>query len=128
MFKVISSAEEMPSLDSLIQEINEKAQGKIGLVFSYTGIVREYSRNGTKVKGVRIKVDRDKLAEIIEEAQKLPGIFEVRAFVREGELKVGDYVMRLVGAGDFRDNVINSLTNVLNQIKESVTYKEEIPA
>ncbi|OAG27787.1 molybdenum cofactor biosynthesis protein MoaE [Thermodesulfatator autotrophicus] len=127
MFKVITDKEKMPSLDTIIQEIIKKSEGKIGMILTHTGVVRSFTRTGEKVKGVKVKVDREKLSEIIDTAQTLPGIFEVRVYIREGELEVGDILMLLVVAGDFRDNVVNALTHVLNLIKASVTSKEEMP-
>ena len=97
------------------------------MILTHVGVVRASSRNGTPVRGVRIRVNEDKLNEILAQARAQEGIFAVKAFVREGELKVGDKVMVLLVAGDFRENVFRTLRETLDQIKAQVTTKEEIP-
>ena len=43
----------------------------------------------------------------------------------EGTLKVGEDVMCVVVAGDFRENVFNAMITAVNQIKADVTSKTE---
>ncbi len=124
---VVRTEQEMPSVDTLINEVIQKTGGQIGMILTHVGVVRASSRNGTPVRGVRIRVNEDKLNEILAQARAQEGIFAVKAFVREGELKVGDKVMVLLVAGDFRENVFRTLRETLDQIKAQVTTKEEIP-
>jgi molybdopterin synthase catalytic subunit len=46
--------------------------------------------------------------------------------VREGKLVVGDDVMYIVVAGDFRENVFPALMDAVNMIKAQVTTKTEL--
>ncbi len=124
---VVRTEQEMPSVDTLINEVIQETEGQIGMILTHVGVVRASSRNGTPVRGVRIRVNEDKLNEILAQARTQEGIFAVKAFVREGELKVGDKVMVLLVAGDFRENVFRTLRETLDQIKAQVTTKEEIP-
>ncbi len=124
---VVRTEQEMPSVDTLINEVIHETEGQIGMILTHVGVVRASSRNGTPVRGVRIRVNEDKLNEILAQARAQEGIFAVKAFVREGELKVGDKVMVLLVAGDFRENVFRTLRETLDQIKAQVTTKEEIP-
>ncbi len=124
---VVRTEQEMPSVDTLINEVIQETGGQIGMILTHVGVVRASSRNGTPVRGVRIRVNEDKLNEILAQARAQEGIFAVKAFVREGELKVGDKVMVLLVAGDFRENVFRTLRETLDQIKAQVTTKEEIP-
>ncbi len=124
---VVRTEQEMPSVDILINEVIHETGGQIGMILTHVGVVRASSRNGTPVRGVRIRVNEDKLNEILAQARAQEGIFAVKAFVREGELKVGDKVMVLLVAGDFRENVFRTLRETLDQIKAQVTTKEEIP-
>ncbi len=124
---VVRTEQEMPSVDTLINEVIHETEGQIDMILTHVGVVRASSRNGTPVRGVRIRVNEDKLNEILAQARAQEGIFAVKAFVREGELKVGDRVMVLLVAGDFRENVFRTLRETLDQIKAQVTTKEEIP-
>lgn len=97
-----------------------------GMILCHNGVVRATSRNGKPVKELTVKADRSRLAEIVAEMKKRPGIIEVLAEVREGKLGVGDDVMFVVVAGDFRENVFPILRDTVNMIKEQVTKKTEI--
>ena len=97
-----------------------------GMILCHNGIVRATSRDGKSVKELIVKVNRSRLAEIVAEMKKRPGIIEVLAEVREGKLGVGDDVMYIVVAGDFRENVFPALMDAVNMIKEQVTRKTEL--
>jgi molybdopterin synthase catalytic subunit len=99
---------------------------RAGMVLCHNGIVRGTSRDGRKVTGLRVAVDHQKLNQIIGSNKKLPGILEILVHINEDkDLRVGDDVMYLVVAGDFRENVISALQNTLNEIKSTVTQKTE---
>ena len=124
---VIKRKEDMPSLDGLMEGIVREGEGRIGMVLTHVGVVRGTSRNGARVKGVKVRVDETRLSEILAEARKKEGIFYVEAFLREGMLSVGEVLMILAVAGDFRENVIDTLRATLDAIKAQVTTKEELP-
>ena len=115
----------MPSLDELIKRLRAEAQGKIGMILTHVGVVRESSRGGHKVSGVKVRADAQKLEEILAKARQMKGISAVEAYLREGTLEVGEILMILVVAGDFRENVFEALRWCLNEIKREVTSKEE---
>ncbi len=121
----VKDPKEMPSLEGLISQTIRDAAGKIGMVLTHVGVVRSSSRKGQAVSKVRVKVDEKRLEEIIASAQRNPGIFRVQAYVREGELSVGEILMILMVAGDFRENVFETLKETLEEIKKHVTSKEE---
>jgi len=99
---------------------------KAGMILCHNGVVRETSRDGRQVSGLRIQVDHDKLKDLIEKNKKRPGIIEILVEIAEGRnLKVGDDVMLLVVAGDVRENVIAVLSETLDAIKTTVTHKIE---
>ncbi len=123
---VVKKPQEMPPIDQLISEIISQAEGKVGMILTHVGVVRATSRQGKPVKKVRVSADAHRLAEILALAQNQPGIFKAEAYVREGELSVGEVLMVLIIAGDFRENVFETLKNTLNAIKAEVTSKQEI--
>ena len=99
---------------------------KVGMVLCHNGIVRGTSRDGLKVKQLRVSVDHQKLDQIVSEQKKRPGIVDIRVEIAENrDLTIGDDVMLLLVAGDIRENVIAVLTDTLNQIKTIVTQKTE---
>ena len=75
------------------------------MILAHQGVVRGSSRSGEPVAGMSLSVDRARLAEVLAEAGTWPGIFAVRGWVNQGELSVGDDIMRLVVAGDIREHV-----------------------
>ena len=114
-------------LQNLLNQIKSNPDfPKAGMVLCHNGVVRESSRDGRKVTGLRVRVDEDKLAAIVDRQKKLPGIVDILVKINgEVDLKVGDDVMYLIVAGDIRENVINVLQDTLNQIKTTVTSKTE---
>jgi molybdopterin synthase catalytic subunit len=98
----------------------------VGMILCHNGVVRGSSRDGRPVTELTVHINRDRLEEILSDIRKRPGIVEVLAEVQEGTLKVGDDVMYVVIAGDFRENVFSAIQDAVNQIKSDVTLKTEI--
>ncbi len=96
-----------------------------GMILCHNGIVRETSRDGYPVKGIEIRVNEDRLASLLGEMRRRPGIVEVLAEVREGRLMVGEDIMWVVVAGDIRDNVFPVLMDTVDRIKKEVAKKVE---
>ncbi|OQY06401.1 MAG: molybdenum cofactor biosynthesis protein MoaE [Desulfobacteraceae bacterium 4572_123] len=113
--------------NSFIKTIkNHPEYDKVGMILCHNGVVRRTSRDGRQVSGLKIEVDHAKLATVIKENKKTPGIIEILVEIAEGiDLNVGDDVMMLVVAGDIRDNVINVLHKTLDTIKTTVTRKTQ---
>jgi molybdopterin synthase catalytic subunit len=96
------------------------------MLLCHNGVVREHSRDGRKVKGLRVVADHERLERILKEQRSRPGIIDIRVAIAENrDLGVGDDVMLLIVAGDIRENVIAVLTDTLNLIKTTVTEKTE---
>jgi molybdopterin synthase catalytic subunit len=99
---------------------------RVGMVLCHNGVVRGTSRDGRAVRGLRVAVDRRRLAEILDACRARPGIVDVQVEIAaDRDLAVGDDVMLLVVAGDVRENVIRTLEAALNEIKGTVTRKTE---
>jgi len=97
-----------------------------GMILCHNGIVRGTSRDGQKVKEIKVKVNHETLTKIISEIKSRPGIIEVLVEVNEGTLEVGDDIMVVAIAGDIRDNVFPALQDLIHNIKQQITEKEEI--
>jgi molybdopterin synthase catalytic subunit len=114
------------NLSTLVEEIKKHPEySKVGMMLCHNGVVRATSRDGGPVSEVTVKVDRKRLAAILAEIKAMPGIVEVLAHVNEGTLLVGEDVMYVVVAGDFRENVFNAMISAVNRIKADVTSKTE---
>ena len=99
---------------------------KVGMILCHNGVVRGASRDGRAVKGLRVAVDHQKLADLVSAQKKIAGIVDIKVEIAEDrDLAVGDDVMLLLVAGDIRENVIAVLTDTLNLIKTTVTQKTE---
>ncbi len=111
----------------LIDRIKEHPDyHKVGMILCHNGVVRGTSRDGRKVTGLKVVVDHEKLAHVIETYKNRAGIIEILVEIAENKvLNIGDDVMVLAVAGDVRDNVISTLHDTLNEIKTTVTEKEE---
>ncbi len=98
----------------------------IGMILVHQGIVRGTSRSGEPVRGMTLRCDRQRLAEMLVDAQTLPGVFAVRVRVNEGELSVGDDIMKVLVAGDIREHVFAALQQVVSLIKTDVLVESEV--
>lgn len=99
---------------------------RVGMILCHNGVVRGTSRDGRRVTGLRVAVDQDRLAEVLARHRARPGIVDIRVEIAgDRDLAVGDDVMMLVVAGDIRDNVIQVLSDTLNEIKSTVTSKTQ---
>jgi len=114
------------TLADLVTQVKQHPRyHEVGMILCHNGVVRGTSRDGKPVAELTVKVDRTRLADILGEMKNRPGIIEVLAEVREGTLRVGDDVMYVVVAGDFRENLFPVLEDTVNTIKRDVTKKTE---
>lgn len=115
------------SADRLLARMKKHPRfDQVGMILCHNGVVRGTSRDGRPVKGLKVAVDQDKLAQVLAENRQRPGIIDILVEINaDCDLNVGDDVMYLVVAGDIRENVIAVLSDTLNAIKSSVTSKTE---
>jgi len=114
-------------IEPLIQRIKtHPAYPQVGMILCHNGVVRATSRDGRRVKGLKVAVDHAALRELIDKMKKTPGIVDIQVDIAaDRDLLVGDDVMLLVVAGDIRETVIRVLSDTLNAIKTTVTRKSE---
>ena len=114
-------------LKTLIDIVKKRPDfDQAGMILAHNGVVRGSSRDGRKVSGLKVQVDHSRLAVIIENNRNRPGILDIQVWINENsDLSVGDDVMYIVVAGDFRENVIAALKTTLDEIKSTVTHKTE---
>ena len=115
------------NIGQLIETIKQHPDfHQAGMILAHNGVVRQTSRDGRTVTGLRVAVDRDKLENILARKKETPGIIEILVEIFDDQdLAVGDDVMFLVVAGDIRETVIATLKETLDEIKTTVTQKTE---
>ena len=99
---------------------------RIGMIASHLGIVRESSRKGGDVVGIKVIYDKDAVESIRQKIKAMPGIVEVIVETKDGVLDVGDEILLLAVGGDIRENVFEALMEGVNQIKKNGCRKTEI--
>jgi molybdopterin synthase catalytic subunit len=99
----------------------------VGMVLIHNGIVRGTSRSdGASVSCVEVQPDHERIQELVKECESRPGIYKALAEASSGRLHVGDDLLFIVVAGDFRENVKEALSELLDRIKSEAVVKQEI--
>lgn len=123
-----------PSLDQWLAEAKaEQDAPENGMYLFHNGVVRaapravvrEGAERKRDVGGMLFSYDRGRLDAAIAAAKALPGIFFVRVWLNEGELKVGDDIMLVLIGGDIRPHVIDALQSLVGEIKNRCVSETE---
>ncbi len=113
-------------VDAWIGEVKKSFDpDQVGMILVHNGVVRGTSKEGQPVKGMILSYDKDLLKSKVEEFRKREGIAEIKAWINEGELRVGDDIMYLLVAGRFRTDVLPVLQELLTAVKKEVVREEE---
>ena len=56
----------------------------------------------------------------------MPGIYHVRVWLNEGELRLGDDIMLVLIGGDIRPHVVDALQYLVGRIKNECVQEREI--
>lgn len=125
---------EIPSMDLWLKEAKQdKNAHRVGMYLTHNGIVREsnkasvrYGEAERKVKGMYFAYDEAKLNAVIDEARKMEGIYYIRVWLNEGELKTGDDIMYVLIGGDIRPRVVDCLQYLVGRVKNECVVETEI--
>jgi len=129
-------AKAIPSMDLWLKEAKaHESAPRIGMYLSHNGIVRESNkasvRNGEaerRVKGMLFSYDEEKLNSVVADAKALDGIYYIRVWLNEGELKTGDDIMYVLIGGDIRPRVVDCLQYLVGRIKNECVVETELYA
>jgi len=114
-------------VEEWINEIKTKVKkDELGMILIHNGIVRSTSKDGNQISGIRFSYDREKLAHYVEIMKNQEGIAEIKVWLNEGRLNVGDDIMYLLVAGKFRTDVLPVFQRLITIIKNEVVTEEEI--
>ncbi len=123
-----------PSMDRWMKEAKaDPKSNQAGMFLVHNGVVRETAtakvrfgeENTRPVAGMYFAYDEEKVNAAIEETYKMDGIFYVRVWLNEGELKVGDDIMYVLIGGDIRPHVIDALQSLVGYIKNECVVEKE---
>jgi len=113
-------------INEVIERIKARPEAAcIGMILAHQGIVRGLSKTGETVQGMHLGVDRRRFDAALAEALTWSGIVAVEGWVNEGDLGVGDDIMKVVVAGDIRENVFCALQRLIAVIKSEVVTESE---
>jgi molybdopterin synthase catalytic subunit len=118
---------EVVMVDGWIKEIKANTNPEeLGMLLVHNGVVRATSKAGKPVKGMKLSYDAEMLEAAVKEMKAREGIAEVKAWLNQGQLKIGDDIMFLLVAGRFRTDVLPVLQELLTTIKTKIVKEEEI--
>jgi molybdopterin synthase catalytic subunit len=116
------------SLDKLVAAMKARPEiARAGMILCHNGIVREFDRSKTKrVGALKVAVDHAAIDRIRSWGEARPGIVGVAIEALEGEFHVGDDLLYVAVAGDFRENVFDVTREIIERIKTGAVHKTEI--
>ncbi|KQC09527.1 MAG: molybdopterin converting factor [Desulfuromonas sp. SDB] len=114
-------------IDKWIKEIKkESPPDMLGMILFHNGIVRATAKDGGKVHSMNLSYDRAKLKAVVSELKKRDGIVDIRVWINEGHLKIGDDIMNVCVAGRFRKDVLPVFQELITMIKTEIVSEEEL--
>ena len=120
------SVTDRPRFEDWLDEIKRGSESaRIGMYLMHNGVVRGTTRDGSLVTGMDLSCDRDHLLEVVTRIEAMPGVVALRVWVNQGRLVVGDDIMRVLVAGDIRENVFGALQELVRLIKTECVSEQE---
>ena len=125
----------VPSIDAWLQEAKaHESAPKIGMYLTHNGTVRQTAKakvrdgveNTGEVTGMLFSCDREKVDDIIADTYKMDGIYYIKVWLNEGELKMGEDIMYVLIGGDIRPRVVNALNYLVGRIKNECVAETEL--
>ncbi|MDD4357054.1 MAG: molybdenum cofactor biosynthesis protein MoaE [Smithellaceae bacterium] len=114
-------------IEQWIREIKEEcAPDMLGMILVHNGIVRATSKQGEPVGAMSLSYDRPALDQALRHFKGKEGVVDIRAWINEGTLKVGDDIMKVCVAGRFRSDVLPVFQELLTLIKTEIVREVEL--
>jgi molybdopterin synthase catalytic subunit len=114
-------------IDDWIKEIKARINPEqLGMILVHNGIVRASSKDGKHVRGMMLSFDKQKLDSCVSEFKRRDGIEDIRVWINQGTLNVGDDIMHVLVAGRYRTDVMPVLQELLTIIKKEIVKEEEV--
>lgn len=125
----------IPSIDAWLKEAKaHESAPKVGMYLTHNGTVRQsakakvrYGAEDTQpVTGMLFSYDAAKVDAVIADAYKMEGIYYIKVWLNEGELKMGDDIMYVLIGGDIRPRVVDCLQYLVGRIKNECVVETEL--
>lgn len=114
-------------IEEWIKEIKKACDPKsLGMIIAHNGIVRATAKDGKPVKAMKLSYDRGMLENVVKTYKAREGIADIRVWINEGNLNIGDDIMNVCVAGRFRTDVLPALQELLAIIKKDIVREKEI--
>jgi molybdopterin synthase catalytic subunit len=114
-------------IEQWIKEIKKECSpDMLGMILLHNGIVRATTKDGGKVQAMNLSYDKEKLETAVREFKKKEGIADIKAWINEGHLQVGDDIMTVCVAGRFRKDVLPVFQELITKIKTEIVREEEL--
>jgi molybdopterin synthase catalytic subunit len=114
-------------IEQWIKEIKKECPpDMLGMILLHNGIVRATAKDGGKVQAMNLSYDKAKLEATVREFKKRDGIADIKAWINEGHLKIGDDIMNVCVAGRFRKDVLPVFQELITVIKMEIVKEEEM--
>jgi len=105
---------------------NKSAPEGLGMILVHNGIVRGTSKQGRPVSRMNLSYDEKKLRSLVREQKRKAGILDIRVWINQGELRVGDDIMLVLVAGRFRTDVVPVFESLVATIKKEIVSELEL--
>lgn len=110
-----------------IEEIKAKSQkDQLGMILVHNGIVRATSKDGKPVQGMYLSYDEKLLSNLVKRFKETDGIVDIKVWLNQGKLSIGDDIMYVLVAGRFRTDVLPVFQELIREIKSNVVNEKEM--
>ncbi len=126
---------EIPSIDAWLAEAKaHESAPKIGMYLTHNGTVRQTAKakvrygaeDAKEVTGMVFSYDQEKVDSVISDTYKMGGIYYIKVWLNEGQLKMGDDIMYVLIGGDIRPRVVDALQYLIGRIKNECVTETEL--
>lgn len=123
-----------PSMDEWLRQAKaDPSAERIGMYLTHNGVVRGTARaqvrdgdQAAPVSGMVFSYDQEQVDRAVSDTYKLPGVYYIRVWLNEGELKVGEDIMYVLIGGDIRPHVLDGLQYLVGRIKNECVIEQEL--
>jgi molybdopterin synthase catalytic subunit len=113
-------------MTELITTLGPKRADQLGMILVHNGIVRATSKDGKPVQGMYLSYDEKLLVNLVKRFKETDGIVDIKVWLNQGKLSIGDDIMYVLVAGRFRTDVLPVFQELIREIKNNVVNEKEM--
>lgn len=114
-------------LQQWIEEVKARSPGdQLGMILIHNGIVRATAKDGKPVQEMFLTYDAKLLNATVARFKKTNGIVDIKVWINEGKLSIGDDIMLVLVAGRFRTDVLPVFQELIREIKNNIVNEKEM--